>query len=265
MSKCPRCFTLLSPEQPSVDAARPGRRHPIPRRRRFGLRRCARRLRSARTRGPARPGYNGPPPPTSEASRALQGPAVEVCPVCHFTLPDGFREGHAICIALAGARATGKSLYIAVLVKQLELLCERFGVVMEPVTRATAQNYATNYEGPLYVHRGLLPPTPTVHTQAPNQREPLVFSIGVWHGCAGSWCCATWRARTWRTVTCGRRPSSSSATPTGCSSCSTRCGSRPSAINCRICCRPSRSAVGNRVRYWAICCWRSTRASPSWR
>ncbi len=68
------------------------------------------------------------------------------------------------------------------LVKQLELLCERFGVVMEPVTRATAQNYATNYEGPLYVQRGLLPPTPTVHTQAPNQREPLVFSIGVWHG-----------------------------------------------------------------------------------
>jgi hypothetical protein len=97
-------------------------------------------------------------------------------------LPEGWRQGHAICIAMAGARATGKSLYIGVLVKQLELLCERLGVSMEPVTRATAQAYATNYETPLYVQRGLIPPTPTVHTQASTQREPLMFSIGIWHG-----------------------------------------------------------------------------------
>lgn len=94
----------------------------------------------------------------------------------------GWREGHAICIALAGARATGKSLYIAVLVKQLELLCERFGVSMQPVTRGTAQAYATNYETPLYVQRGLIPPTPTVRTQTSDHREPLMFSLGIWHG-----------------------------------------------------------------------------------
>lgn len=181
MSKCPRCFTALSPSNHlwTLPAQAGGTRYRDD-------------VASAYVGAPAEcgplytwtrsPGYNGPPPPMSEASRALQGPAVEICPVCHFTLPEGFREGHAICIALAGARATGKSLYIAVLIKQLELLCERFGVVLEPVTRATVQNYATNYEGPLYVQRGLLPPTPTVHTQAPNQREPLVFSLGVWHG-----------------------------------------------------------------------------------
>ena len=88
--------------------------------------------------------------------------------------------GHATCIAMAGARATGKSLYIAVLVKQLELLCENLGVSMEPATRATATAYSTHYETPLFVHRGLIPPTPTVHTQASLQREPLIFSIGVW-------------------------------------------------------------------------------------
>lgn len=181
MSKCPRCFTQLSPNNHlwTLPAQAGGTRYRDD-------------VASTYVGAPAdcgplytwtrAPGYNGPPPPVSEANRALQGPAVEICPVCHFTLPEGFREGHAICIALAGARATGKSLYIAVLIKQLELLCERFGVVLEPVTRATAQNYATNYEGPLYVQRGLLPPTPTVHTQAPNQREPLVFSIGIWHG-----------------------------------------------------------------------------------
>ena len=85
-------------------------------------------------------------------------------------------------VSLMPARATGKSLYIAVLVKQLELLCERLGVSMEPATRATAQAYEANYETPLFVQRGLIPPTPTMHTQASSQREPLVFSIGGWHG-----------------------------------------------------------------------------------
>jgi hypothetical protein len=127
------------------------------------------------------PGYYGPPPPPAEASRALQGPVVEVCPVCHYQLPNGWRDGHATCIAMAGARATGKSLYIAVLVKQLELLCENLGVSMEPATRATATAYSTHYETPLFMQRGLIPPTPTVHTQASLQREPLIFSIGIWH------------------------------------------------------------------------------------
>lgn len=181
MSKCPRCFTALSPNQHlwTLPAQAGGTRYRD-------------EVASAYLGAPAdcgplytwsrSPGYNGPPPPISEASRALQGPAVEICPVCHFTLPDGWREGHAICIALAGARATGKSLYIAVLVKQLELLCERFGFSMQPVTRGTAHSYATNYEAPLYVQRGLIPPTPTVHTQTSDHREPLMFSIGVWHG-----------------------------------------------------------------------------------
>ncbi|BBX33009.1 hypothetical protein MMAG44476_07681 [Mycolicibacterium mageritense DSM 44476 = CIP 104973] len=181
MSKCPRCFTALNPNQhlwtlsPQANGTR--YRDEVASAYLGAPADCGPLYTWTRT-----PGYNGPPPPTAEASRALQGPAIEICPVCHYTLPEGWRQGHAICIAMAGARATGKSLYIGVLVKQLELLCERLGVSMEPVTRATAQAYETNYEKPLYEQRGLIPPTPTVHTQASNQREPLMFSIGSWHG-----------------------------------------------------------------------------------
>jgi hypothetical protein len=128
------------------------------------------------------PGYSGPAAPASEAERTLKGPVVEVCPLCHFELPPGWRDGHAICIAMAGARATGKSLYIAVLVKQLQLLCEQLGFSMDPATRATAMAYATTYEKPLFEQRGLIPPTPAVVTQSSAQREPLVFSIGAWDG-----------------------------------------------------------------------------------
>ncbi|MGV9797678.1 hypothetical protein ACWDTP_06420 [Mycobacterium sp. NPDC003449] len=181
MSKCPRCFSVLSPNEHLWTLP------PLPGATRYRDDVATAYLGTPADCGPLytwsrTAGYAGPPPPISEASRALQGNAVEICPVCHFTLPEGWREGHTICIAMAGARATGKSLYIAVLIKQLELLCERFGVSMEPVTRGTAQAYVSNYQTPLYVQRGLLPPTPTVHTQTANQREPLVFSIGAWHG-----------------------------------------------------------------------------------
>lgn len=179
MTKCPRCFSVLNPNHFLWTLI------PQP-----GAPRYRDDVASAYLGAPAECGPlytwtntgQGGPPSTADASRALQGPAVEICTVCHYTLPEGWRRGHAICIAMAGARATGKSLYIAVLVKQLELLCERLGVSMEPVTRATAQAYEANYETPLYVQRGLIPPTPTMHTQASSQREPLVFSIGGWHG-----------------------------------------------------------------------------------
>jgi Double-GTPase 2 len=179
VTKCPRCFSVLTPHQ-----------HLWMMPPHAGGTRYLDEVGSAFLGAPAEcgpfykwdrpPGYHGPPPPSADASRALQGPVVEVCPVCHYQLPDGWRDGHATCIAMAGARATGKSLYIAVLVKQLELLCENLGVSMEPATRATATAYSAHYETPLFVQRGLIPPTPTVHTQASLQREPLIFSIGIW-------------------------------------------------------------------------------------
>ena len=181
MTKCPRCFSVLTPHR-YLWMMPP----------RAGGPRYLDEVGSAFLGAPAEcgpfykwdrlPGDHRPPPPPTDASRALKGPVVEVCPVCHYQLPDGWRVGHATCIAMAGARATGKSLYIAVLVKQLELLCENLGVSMEPATRATATAYSTHYETPLFAHRGLIPPTPTVHTQASLQREPLIFSIGVWQG-----------------------------------------------------------------------------------
>lgn len=181
MTKCPRCFAMLDPNQ-HVWALSPksgGQRYHDPVASAFagvatdiGV--------SYKWDRPA--GYHGVPPPPAEAERTLQGPVVEICPLCHFELPAGWRDGHAICIAMAGARATGKSLYIAVMVKQLQLLCERLGYSMDPATKATAMAYATTYERPLFEQRGLIPPTPAVATQSSAQREPLVFSIGAWHG-----------------------------------------------------------------------------------
>lgn len=179
LTKCPRCFSLLDGSVYTWALAPPTTLYRDP-------------VASAYLGAPAeigallqwnRPaGYHGPPPPPQSINPNVNAAVVEVCPVCHFTLPPHWRDGQAFCIAMAGARATGKSLYIGVLVKQLQLLCERLGHAMEPATRATASAYATNYETPLFVQRGLMPPTPTVATQNSAQREPLIFSLGAWHG-----------------------------------------------------------------------------------
>jgi hypothetical protein len=181
MTKCPRCFCLLSDNHYAWSAAphAGAQRYRDP---------VASAYSGADTDSGAiynvKPplGHRGAVPSATDAAHVLQSPVVEICPTCHFTLPDGWRNGHATCIAMAGARATGKSLYIAVLIKQLELLCEKLGMSMEPVTRASADAYERNYERPLYEQRGLIPPTPTVQTQASHQRVPLMFSVGSSHG-----------------------------------------------------------------------------------
>jgi hypothetical protein len=177
-TKCPRCFSILLPTQYLWAALPPAQQY---------YDEVASAFLGAKTeigamfRWDRPPGFDGPPPP-NQASQALRGPVVEVCTVCHFALPMKWREGQAYCIAMAGARATGKSLYIAVLVKQLQLLCERLQYAMEPATRSTAEAYAANYETPLFVQRGLIPPTPPTAAQTSTQREPLIFSLGAWQG-----------------------------------------------------------------------------------
>lgn len=79
-------------------------------------------------------------------------------------------------------RATGKTVYIAVLVKTLQLLGERLNCVVEPATAETEMVYRELYEKPLYEERGILESTPAAHTSNQYQREPLIFSLGTWKG-----------------------------------------------------------------------------------
>ncbi|MBV7282575.1 hypothetical protein KR227_09165 [Corynebacterium sp. TAE3-ERU30] len=97
-------------------------------------------------------------------------------------LPADWGEAVVHCVVMAGARATGKSLYLAVVVKQLELLAnEKFpGMVVEPATASTKERYAKYYEQPLYVEMKQMAPTPTSSQEDAYQRDPFIFSLGTW-------------------------------------------------------------------------------------
>lgn len=102
---------------------------------------------------------------------------VELCPTCHYALPPHWRWGETTCVAMAGARYTGKTVYIAVLIKQLQKYAERFDREVIPADAQTARDYQAIYEQPLYVERGIVQATPKAATTVQN---PLIFNLGIW-------------------------------------------------------------------------------------
>ncbi|WP_255506430.1 hypothetical protein [Mycolicibacterium sp. 018/SC-01/001] len=124
----------------------------------------------------------GTPGPEAQARQELDGDVHEVCPICHYRLPSGWRMGNVTCIAMAGARATGKSVYIAVMVKQLARALERRGLELADASAETADHYRTHYETPFYEKRGLLESTTSSEVGESYQHDPLIFSMGIWNG-----------------------------------------------------------------------------------
>lgn len=175
-TKCPHCFVTLSTdyamtcrnrcstkpdERASLLYGAPVETAPI-----------------GRFQGPDDPNWQPDLPPCPSCN----GPLVECCPRCHMVFPPNWRQGVATCIALAGARATGKSVYIGVLVKLLELFADAHGTTVEFADGASRQMYENVYEKPLFEARGIIPPTPRATTADSYQRQPIILSLGMLGG-----------------------------------------------------------------------------------
>lgn len=133
--------------------------------------------------------FVGPPPgdsdwrpPDNMTCQRCDGPMEECCPTCHQFLPQAWRTGTATCIALAGARATGKSIYIGVVVKLLELLAEAHQTTLGFVDGPSREMYTRVYEKPLYETRGIIAPTPRANLADSYQRQPIILSLGIMNG-----------------------------------------------------------------------------------
>ena len=110
------------------------------------------------------------------------GPMAECCPHCHQFLPADWRTGSATCIALAGARATGKSIFVGVAVKLLELFARAHQTTVSFVDGASREVYTDIYETPLYERRGIIPPTPRANLADSYQRQPIILGLGNLNG-----------------------------------------------------------------------------------
>lgn len=112
-------------------------------------------------------------------SKCREPSTVEACPTCHGVIPAQWRQEPAPlvqCVAMAGARSTGKSLYIGVLKQQLELfVSEVVGKVLNELGDTEAQ-YQERYGNRIFVERKILGATLEL-TQDPASGQPLIFEF----------------------------------------------------------------------------------------
>ncbi|MEV8359750.1 hypothetical protein [Microbacterium sp. NPDC076895] len=79
---------------------------------------------------------------------------------------------------MSGARATGKSLYVAMGIDRLsDLLLTHANSQLQPLSPDIARTFQVNYRDPLNA-RGTLESTPRSDLQGAYQRSPLIFDLG---------------------------------------------------------------------------------------
>ena len=152
MIRCPHCFVpLAAPDGPSSPASGPATSRP-------GSDRWWSRHEGHR-------------------DQPASAPSGGACPYCGLELPGDWTEQVSVCVTMAGARTTGKSIYIAVMIRQLEEYAATRGVDVAPASPAVAHQFEQYYVAPLYEERGVMPPTPPERVEDAHQRDSLVFVL----------------------------------------------------------------------------------------
>ncbi|MEV7099498.1 hypothetical protein AB0M80_42405 [Amycolatopsis sp. NPDC051045] len=102
-----------------------------------------------------------------------------LCPRCHSTLPVQYVEIDNRLIALVGAKESGKTVYMTVLLHELaNAVGERFGASLLGADEPTRTRFEDDYEKQLYERHQLFGPTKSAVATA-GGRRPLVFNFAV--------------------------------------------------------------------------------------
>lgn len=105
-----------------------------------------------------------------------------LCPNCHFELPHDIGQIDQKIIAIIGARASGKSHYIASLINRLErVIAPSFQMSLSPVGNETEERWERDFYTPLFVHKTVLQPNKPASID-PRVRIPLIFRLIVKRG-----------------------------------------------------------------------------------
>jgi hypothetical protein len=171
--KCPTCFAFL-PHHPGkalcVGSCTP-QQHPQA----TAVRGYPVRLKTVFDL-PAQTSPDGPPASAACPSCGVQS-SQEACGYCYGPVPARWRSAKVTCVAIAGARATGKSLMLAVAKEQLGLLVERFYMSTLTGVGGTDEHFRRHYTEPLYVQRSLLDATESALVEGSVIREPMIFQF----------------------------------------------------------------------------------------
>jgi hypothetical protein len=101
---------------------------------------------------------------------------IRVCPKCHSTLPVHFGRIRGQLIALVGARDSGKTVFMTVLMHEFGYrLGDRLGASIPGADDETRKSFRRDYEQRLYEGHSLPDPTFTVAAERQGYRPPMLF------------------------------------------------------------------------------------------
>ncbi len=102
-----------------------------------------------------------------------------ICPRCHQQLPTHFGTADNRLIALIGAKESGKTVFMTVLLHELQnRVGARFGLAVMAADDHTRDQFSADYEDRLY-HDGLLHDPTRTAAGTRGGRRPLVFSMAL--------------------------------------------------------------------------------------
>ncbi len=100
-----------------------------------------------------------------------------LCPICHFELPYDIGQIEQKVIAIIGARASGKSHYIASLINRLEMVvADSFQMHLQKIGDETEERWTRDFYTPLFVRKTVLQPNKPASID-PQVRIPLIFRL----------------------------------------------------------------------------------------
>jgi hypothetical protein len=110
-------------------------------------------------------------------SHCQQKSRKRICPHCHMDLPHTTGQLRNLIFAVIGAKDTGKSHYIAVLIDQIKKhVGPNLDILLEPLNDETIVRYREDFHRPLFEGRRIIRGTISALTDRRVQ-VPLVFSL----------------------------------------------------------------------------------------
>ena len=104
---------------------------------------------------------------------------ARLCPRCHQELPANFAETRNYVFSVVGARAAGKSHFVATVIETFKHeRGPKLDILLRPISTQAERRYETTMHGPLYRTRRILEPTRTAQ-QRRESALPLVFQAKV--------------------------------------------------------------------------------------
>lgn len=119
------------------------------------------------------------PPTGADCCQCGRRSTKAVCPRCHNGLPTHFLQTGGKSLAVIGAKESGKSHYIGVLVNQLmHSVLGRFEGSINPADESTKTRYARDFRKILYEDKQVLPATQSA-AAAGDLHLPMMFRLQV--------------------------------------------------------------------------------------